>query len=92
MSKTGGPTPKEGYTPRKVTDKRGGHIEPEGASPRFTGSRRGQYPKQGLPEPDFGKATRPTGNHLENTQVSKTVEPVATRATGDSRSMKNPIK
>ena len=92
MVKTGGPKPKEGYSPRKVTDKRGGHIDPEGASPRFTGSRRGQYPKSGFPEPDFGKATRATGSSQENALVSKVVPPVATRATGDSQSTKNPIK
>jgi len=92
MSKSGGPTPEKGFAPRKVTDKRGGHIEPEGASPRFTGSERGQYPKDGFPEPDFGKATRETGSAQENSLVSRVVPPVATRASGDSMSMKNPVK
>lgn len=91
MGSTSGQKPAEGYSPRKVTDKRGGHIEPEGAQPRFTGSKRGTYPKGNEPTWE-GKATRPTGNAQEHDLVSKQVPPVITRPSGDSKTMTNPLK
>lgn len=92
MAKDKGQAPEPSYKPRKVTDKRGGFIEPEGASPRFTGTRRGQYPKGTVPSPEGISPAGPTGSSQENTQISAVIPPVATRQTGDSQSMKNPIK
>lgn len=87
----GGDSP-EGTSPRKVTDKRGGHIDPEGASPRFTGSKRGAYPKSGFPSPEGASTQGPSGSSQENTQIAKVIPPVATRASGDSKTRSNPLK
>lgn len=92
MSETGGPTPREGYRGRKVTDKRGGHIEPEGAKARFTGSVRGNLPKTGFPQPEGASSQGPSGSSQENTQKSNVVPPIITRETGDSKTMQNPLK
>lgn len=92
MAKVSGGSKPEGVSPRKVTDKRGGHIEPEGASPRFAGSRRGAYPKQGFPQPEGASSQGPSGSSQENTQISGVIPPVATRPSGDSKTMSNPLK
>jgi hypothetical protein len=62
--------------PRLGTAARGGDIQPENADPIDSG----YNPVFGSPPvPDVGANPRMGGDHLEGTQISDTVEPVAPR-------------
>lgn len=73
----GGPRPRDGYRPRRVTDKRGGQVDPlaEIRTPVPT------PPLGQTPKPQNTTPPRKTPRDTDPSLVSRKVEPVATRPT-----------
>ena len=86
------PQPDPAARGRQTTSKRGGSVDPHDATANFRGPRRGKWPQDNPPTPEATKGRESGSSQSNDLRHADRQDRIATRESGQSRTMQNPLR